>query len=107
PASYDDEPATEGSGEHGRSRGEVSTRVIDALPGSPHLWTTVCAACLVVSAALILKGQAEAAFVTAAVGVLAWFINVRNRLRGDDDSAATNSGGRGGNEHESNGVRND
>lgn len=71
----------------GRARGAAPSRVIDALPGSPHLWTTICLACLIVSAALILTGRAEAAFVTATLGVLAWFINVRNGLRGDDDAS--------------------
>ena len=102
----EDESADDDEEARGRRRGEVSSRVIDALPGSPQFWVTVCAACLIVSAALVLNGRAEAAFVTATIGVLAWFINVRNRLR-EDDAPTTNSGGRRESEHESNGVRND
>ncbi|HYO62244.1 MAG TPA: hypothetical protein VER08_01165 [Pyrinomonadaceae bacterium] len=79
----------EGAGRHVGA----PSRVIDALPGSPQLWSTVCVACLIVSAALVLNGRAEAAFVTATLGVLAWFINVRNRLR--DDEAETRMGRRG------------
>lgn len=98
---YEDETAAgEGEEARGRRRGDVSSRVIDALPGSPQFWGTACLACLVGSAALILNGQAEAAFVTATLGVLSWFINVRNRLRGEDEA------GREGDD-ERNGVRND
>ena len=104
---YADEPAA-GEGEEearGRRRGDVPSRVIDALPGSPQFWGTACLACLIGSAALVLNGQAEAAFVTATLGVLSWFINVRNRLRGDDDEAETGAGGRE-EEDERNRVRN-
>ncbi|HYP54382.1 MAG TPA: hypothetical protein VEQ42_12615, partial [Pyrinomonadaceae bacterium] len=92
-------------GRAGRRRDAAPTRMMDALPGSPQLWSTVCVACLVVSAALILNGRVEAAFVTATLGVLAWFINVRNRLR-DDDVSETNDGRRG-EEDEKNSLRND
>ena len=84
PATDDeDEPAED---VRGGGREAASSRVIDALPGSPYLWSTICVACLIASAALILNGRAEAAFVTATLGVLAWFINVRNQMRGDDAS---------------------
>lgn len=83
-AADEDEPA---GAARGTERGAASSRVIDALPGSPHLWATVCVCCLIVSAALMLNGRAEAAFVTATLGVLAWFINVRNGLRGDDGAS--------------------
>ena len=65
-------------------RGAVSTRLIDALPVSPLLWNTVAALCLLAAVAFMFYEQTDAAFVVAALGVVAWFINVRNGFRHGD-----------------------
>jgi hypothetical protein len=65
-------------------RGAVSTRLIDALPVSPMLWNTVAAVCLLAAIAFMFYEQTDASFVVAALGVVAWFINVRNRFRHGD-----------------------
>ncbi|MDT7809908.1 MAG: hypothetical protein QOJ70_3721 [Acidobacteriota bacterium] len=44
-------------------------------------WLVVACALLVVSAALLYVGRPSAAFVTAALGVSAWFLNVRTGLK--------------------------
>ena len=67
-----------------RRRGAVSTRLIDALPVSPLLWNTVAALCLLAAVAFMFYEQTDAAFVVAALGVVAWFINVRNGFRHGD-----------------------
>ncbi len=37
--------------------------------------------CALAAAALLWRGQTESAFVVAVVGVIAWFLGLRNRLR--------------------------
>ena len=58
--------------------------MIDALPVSPLLWNTVAALCLLAAVAFMFYEQTDAAFVVAALGVVAWFINVRNGFRHGD-----------------------
>ena len=53
----------------------------DAAPRFPHLWLVAACLCLLAAAALWLLGHADAAFVAAALGVVAWFFNVRVQLR--------------------------
>ena len=53
----------------------------DAPPRFPQLWLVAACLCLLAAAALWLLGRADAAFVAAALGVVAWFLNVRVRLR--------------------------
>ena len=53
----------------------------DAAPRFPQLWLVAACLCLLAAAALWLLGRADAAFVAAALGVVAWFLNVRVRLR--------------------------
>ncbi|HEY0077121.1 MAG TPA: hypothetical protein VGB73_00635 [Pyrinomonadaceae bacterium] len=81
----DDEEQDE-SGEKAdeRRRGAVSTRLIDALPVSPLLWNAIAAVCLLGAIAFMFYEQTDAAFVAAALGVVAWFINVRNGFRHGD-----------------------
>lgn len=58
--------------------------MFDTLPGSPRVWSAAALVCLAVSAVCVLLGLVDAAFVVATLGVLAWFVNVRNRMRGAD-----------------------
>jgi Flp pilus assembly protein TadB len=44
-------------------------------------WLVVACALLVVAASLLYLGHPDAAFVTAALGVSAWFLNLRNGLK--------------------------
>jgi Flp pilus assembly protein TadB len=44
-------------------------------------WLVVACALLVVAASLLYLGHPDAAFVTAALGVSAWFLNLRDGLK--------------------------
>jgi Flp pilus assembly protein TadB len=46
-----------------------------------RLWLVATAAFLIAAAVLLLRSNTDAAFVTAALGVCAWFLNVRDRLK--------------------------
>ncbi len=52
-----------------------------ALFGVKRLWLVVSAACLIGAALLGWRGQLDATFVTATLGVVAWFLDQRNLLR--------------------------
>lgn len=43
-------------------------------------WIIVACACILVAAFMVLRGRLEAAFVVAALGVVAWFLNYRAQL---------------------------
>ena len=60
---------------------DVAETPADAAPRFPQLWLVAACLCLLAAAALWLLGHADAAFVAAAVGVVAWFLNVRVELR--------------------------
>ncbi|HEX8707585.1 MAG TPA: hypothetical protein VF723_04935 [Pyrinomonadaceae bacterium] len=45
-----------------------------------HAWTILSVLCLLLAALFLLRADQNAAFVAATLGVLAWFINYRNRL---------------------------
>jgi len=47
-------------------------------------WLIVSASCLLAAALLLIRGHIDAAFVVATIGVLAWFFDLRNRLRPPD-----------------------
>ena len=49
--------------------------------GFSQWWLVAACVCLLAAVCLWLLGHADAAFVTAALGVLAWFLNVRSQLR--------------------------
>jgi len=61
----------------------------DAAPRFPQPWLVAACLCLLAAAALWLLGHADAAFVAAALGVVAWFLNVRVRLRRKDGHGDT------------------
>ena len=44
-------------------------------------WLVVAVVLLIVALVLLLRSRTDAAFVTAALGVCAWFLNVRNGLK--------------------------
>jgi Flp pilus assembly protein TadB len=44
-------------------------------------WLAVAVVLLIVALVFLLRSQTDAAFVTAALGVCAWFLNVRNGLK--------------------------
>ena len=43
-------------------------------------WLIVACACIIVAAFMVLRGRLDAAFVVAALGVVAWFLNYRAQL---------------------------
>ena len=43
-------------------------------------WIIVACACIIVAAFMVLRGRLDAAFVVAAIGVVAWFLNYRAQL---------------------------
>jgi hypothetical protein len=49
--------------------------------GVPRLWSIAAALCLVAAVMLGLSGHLDATFVAATLGVVAWFLDMRNRLR--------------------------
>lgn len=44
------------------------------------LWIIIACACVIVAAFMVLKGRLDAAFVIAALGVVAWFLHYRAQL---------------------------
>ncbi|MGI9107383.1 MAG: hypothetical protein ACR2G4_14175 [Pyrinomonadaceae bacterium] len=82
------------------ARHEVEPRAPDASPSfaysrseSPvprlarRYWLIGAAACLLAAAALLMWSHLDAAFVVATLGILAWFFDLRNRLRPPDIEA--------------------
>lgn len=43
-------------------------------------WIIVACACIIVAAFMVIRGRLEAAFVIAALGVVAWFLNYRAQM---------------------------
>ena len=43
-------------------------------------WIIIACACIIVAAFMVLRGRLEAAFVVAALGVVAWFLNYRAQM---------------------------
>ena len=43
-------------------------------------WIIVACACIIVAAFMVLSGRLETAFVVAALGVAAWFLNYRAQM---------------------------
>ncbi len=54
-----------------------------------YLWLVAACLCLLTAACLWLYGYADGAFVAAALGILAWFINVKAQLRRKDSHRDT------------------
>jgi hypothetical protein len=46
-----------------------------------HAWITGSMLCLIVAAVLLLRENYDAAFVAAALGMVAWFLNYRSKIR--------------------------
>ena len=44
-------------------------------------WLILAGCCIVVAAVFLLRGNFDAAFVVAAVGMVAWFLNYRMQVR--------------------------
>ena len=59
--------------------------------GMESIWSTVSFLCLIVAAVLGWFVELDAAFVAATLGVLAWFFNLRNRLRQSSIEAGNTS----------------
>jgi uncharacterized membrane protein YhfC len=45
------------------------------------IWTIASILCLIVAALLLLRENYDAAFVAAALGAVAWFLNYRSKIR--------------------------
>lgn len=48
--------------------------------GVKRLWLVVAAACVIIAAVLGWRGRLDATFVTATLGAVAWFLDLRNLL---------------------------
>ena len=51
--------------------------------GAKHVklfWIIVACACIIAAAFMVLRGRLDAAFVIAALGVVAWFLNYRAQM---------------------------
>jgi hypothetical protein len=47
-----------------------------------RLWMVAAAGCMIIAAAALLwRWNVEAAFVAATLGIVCWFLNMRNRLK--------------------------
>lgn len=44
-------------------------------------WTIIAGVCLIVAAAFLLRDNINAAFVAATLGIVAWFLGLRDRMR--------------------------
>jgi hypothetical protein len=82
-----DEESDEESGDDGRDVRTRSEETSSALGrfDFERGWLVVACALLVASATLLYLGRPSAAFVTAALGVSAWFLNVRAGLKRKHD----------------------
>ena len=64
-----------------------------------RLWVPIAAVCILVSIVLVIRLNFEAAFIVAAIGAVAWFLNyrqhVKTRLAGFDDENDSFDRGRG------------
>ena len=61
-------------------------------------WLIVAGSCVAVAAVFLLRGDFDRAFVVAAVGMLAWFLNYRMQVKAalaanDSDQEQSDSGG--------------
>jgi hypothetical protein len=45
------------------------------------LWIIIAGVCIVIAAFMALQGKLEAAFVIAALGIVAWFLNYRLQMK--------------------------
>ena len=45
------------------------------------LWIIIAVVCIVVAGYMALRGNLEAAFVIAALGVVSWFLNYRRQMK--------------------------
>lgn len=75
-----------------RRRASGLSRAFDALPRSSNLWNALAGAAMVAAAVCVLTGHVDAAFVVATLGVLAWFIDKRNRLQESSREARESQG---------------
>jgi len=76
-----------GGGGEARAPGGVGLEA-DAAPRpalSAQPWLLAACLCVLAAAACLLLGYFDAAFVTAALGAVAWFLNVRSKLPRRDD----------------------
>ena len=57
--------------------------------GIKRLWSVLAGVCLLVAIVLAWRDQLNATFVVATLGVVAWFLDLRNRLRARSIEAQT------------------
>ena len=82
----DEEPARRGEARADGAAGRDATPPAGPF-GQP--WLAAACLCLLADAVCLLLGYYDAAFVVAALGAVAWFLNVRSKLprRPDEDEA--------------------
>ena len=61
--------------------GQNSGRKLRAERLTARAWQGISFLCLSVAALSLWRGYTDAAFVTATLGIVAWFLDLRNRLR--------------------------
>lgn len=76
------ETATEGPGfEMSATADRSPARRNSRAPRFVHLWSVAAGLCLCAAAVFWWSAQADAAFVAAALGVVAWFLNQRRQFK--------------------------
>jgi Flp pilus assembly protein TadB len=60
----------------------MSSEVTEEATRGERLWMAASGACMIVAAiALLWRWNLEVAFVAATLGIVCWFLNMRNRLK--------------------------
>ena len=75
------EPPVEETDAHAHEDGRRAEAASKARTVFQQAWLVVAVVLLIVALVLLLRSRTDAAFVTAALGVCAWFLNVRNRIK--------------------------
>jgi hypothetical protein len=92
-ATEEDETRTplETVGDGGRASAGVAPREGTGARGGPFAepWLLAACLCVVAAAVCLVLGFYDAAFVAAAVGAVAWFLNVRSQLPRPPDEEET------------------
>jgi hypothetical protein len=74
----DEETETRTHEDEGRASVETASRSPSVFD---YAWFIISVALLIAAAVFLLRSHADAAFVTAALGVCAWFLNFRDNLK--------------------------
>ena len=67
-----------------RRQASATSRLMNLLPVSTRFWNAATLVLLLASVLFLLGGHTDATFVLATLGLVAWFLNMRNRLHKGD-----------------------